>query len=388
MKEFNKERELTKLKLRNNKSKYIKYTSIILSCVILLVGIIYFTFAKFESNKSYTLIEGRIGDYTSGDITLSYVVDGNKQDTPPGKNDGYIIKNVNCTNATGEWDSNNWWLIVKDINGKAKCNLEFEEAQYNNVTKWLATASINKSYTTLSEVFNDTDTLNTLTNNNASCDYLKNSTDWISDVTTNENAMTYIGNNDYCADDLYFDDNWDNAIVESTYWDKVLQPLVPVMTSDTTPSGEVLKSSISGTVWKIFDNSTSVSSYGYVGSGSTSGGPMFMGFHFNVPVSIKKVGYYNALASSITTSWVNMQSSLTFKVQASNDKFVSDIHDISDTISNISASTWNYYLLNNENLYDDYRIYSEIGNAKSSTTDGRNLMWVVHELQFYGREAN
>ena len=368
MKEFNKDIKLKKLRLKNNKSKYIKYTSIIVSCVILLVGIIYFTFAKFESNKSYTLIEGRIGDYTSGDITLSYVVDGNKQDTPPGKNDGYIIKNVNCTNATGEWDSNNWWLIVKDINGKAKCNLEFEEAQYNNVTKWLATASINKSYTTLSEVFNDTDTLNTLTNNNASCDYLKNSTDWISDVTTNENAMTYIGNNDYCADDLYFDDNWVDQIVESTYWDKVLQPLVPTMTSNTTPSGEVFASGYFSSFfpYKAFDGS----GLGWQGSTSASGSGIgeWLAYEFSSETSVKKVKY---------NGFAYYQDNHKIKVQASNDN--STWFDLTDEMACVNGVE-SLISVDNNQPYKSYRII--LTYAPGGTAFG------AYSLQFYGRFAN
>ena len=43
MKEFNKTRELNKLRLKN---KYIKIGSIVLSTIILTVGIIYFAFAK------------------------------------------------------------------------------------------------------------------------------------------------------------------------------------------------------------------------------------------------------------------------------------------------------------------------------------------------------
>ena len=59
MKEFNKTKELNKLKLKKNKNIYIKRISIILSCVILIIGIMYFTFAKFESNSNeYTLING------------------------------------------------------------------------------------------------------------------------------------------------------------------------------------------------------------------------------------------------------------------------------------------------------------------------------------------
>ncbi len=241
MKVFNKDKALRQIKLKQNKNTYIKKVSIVLSCFILIIGIMYFTFAKFEQNsEEYTLINGVVKYGGSGDIILSYVVDGVSQSIPPAKGTGYIVKSVDCTNGEGSWLYDEWGVKVVNIIGKAKCNIEFEEAQYNNVTKWLATANINKNYTTLNEVFDDTNTLNTLISNQLSCDYLKNSTEWINDVISNENAMTYIGNNDYCADILYFENDWNDGIVDSTYWDKVLYPLVPVMTSNTVPDGYVV----------------------------------------------------------------------------------------------------------------------------------------------------
>ena len=127
MKVFNKDKALRQIKLKQNKNTYIKKVSIVLSCFILLIGIMYFTFAKFEQNsEEYTLINGVVKYGGSGDITLSYVVDGVSQSTPPAKGTGYKIKSVDCTNATGTWNKNEWGLDVRNITGKAKCNLEFE----------------------------------------------------------------------------------------------------------------------------------------------------------------------------------------------------------------------------------------------------------------------
>ena len=128
MKVFNKDKALRQIKLKQNKNTYIKKVSIVLSCFILLIGIMYFTFAKFESNsEEYTLINGVVKYGGSGDITLSYVVDGVSQSTPPAKGTGYKLKSFECTNATGRWDNKEWGLMVKNMTGKAKCNLEFEK---------------------------------------------------------------------------------------------------------------------------------------------------------------------------------------------------------------------------------------------------------------------
>ena len=62
MKPFNKNRALKRLELKQNKNTYVKRISIVLSCMILIIGIMYFTFAKFEvSSDTYTLINGKLG---------------------------------------------------------------------------------------------------------------------------------------------------------------------------------------------------------------------------------------------------------------------------------------------------------------------------------------
>ena len=139
MKVFNKDKALRQIKLKQNKNTYIKKVSIVLSCFILLVGIMYFTFAKFEQNsEEYTLINGVVKYGGSGDIQLSYVVDGVSQSAPPAKGTGYKIKNVNCENGEGRWDKNEWEVRIKNITGKVKCNLEFEVATDVEVTIYSA----------------------------------------------------------------------------------------------------------------------------------------------------------------------------------------------------------------------------------------------------------
>ena len=135
MKKFNKNIEEKKIDIKQNKNALIKRTSIIFSSLVLVVLITLFTFAKFTSNSNeYTLMHGKILDSSNGDINISYVVDGVPQNIPPEKGTGYRIKNIDCTNADGEWDSNRWALIVEHFSGKAKCNLEFELATSVNVT--------------------------------------------------------------------------------------------------------------------------------------------------------------------------------------------------------------------------------------------------------------
>ena len=373
MKVFNKEKAIRKIKLKQNKNTYIKKVSISFSCFILLIGIIMFTYSKFEVNsEEYTLINGVVKYGGSGDIQLSYVVDGVSQNKPPKKEDGYIIKNVECTNANGTWNNKEWGLDVRNIEGKAICNLEFEEAQYNNVTKWLATANINKNYTTLNEVFNDTETLNTLTNNEASCDYLENSTDWINDVTSNENAMTYIGNNDYCGDLLVEDNNWINSIRESNYWDKVLKSLVPTMTNNNNPSGSAFCYPNSANyAYKAFDDDDSTSAYIFVDNSVDS--INYIGYEFNKSARIIAFKYLN---------WGGYSSNnITLKLEAKDN-----VNSEWTELLSIQTNQMDIpkQIVNNNNYFKYYRLWFSGGTNNFSGVYFTN----IRTIKFYGREAS
>ena len=64
MKPFNKDKELRKINIKQNRNTYIKRISIVLSCIILIIGVMFFTFAKYESISSEnTLINGKIVQY-------------------------------------------------------------------------------------------------------------------------------------------------------------------------------------------------------------------------------------------------------------------------------------------------------------------------------------
>ena len=78
-------------------------------------------------------------------------------------------------------------------------------------------------------------------------------------VCDDQDAMALIGKYDYCSNALLSNATWAEAIANSDYWDSVLQPLVPVMTSNTTPSGvasaiSVYQSSATYQAWKAFDD--------------------------------------------------------------------------------------------------------------------------------------
>ena len=184
----------------------------------------------------------------------------------------------------------------------------------DDIEKWLACGQItDKSYTTISEVLNDSTTLLALISDNNAVDYMVRSTTWASDVCADSTAMTDIGANNYCADTLLSDATWASAIANSTYFESVLNVKVPTMTSDTTPSGKVTGSSTSGgfyyTPYHAFDGNPSTFWFTY---------------------------------SQTTDNWIEYEFTEDVTVYATKVSFgqVSSAHDISIKIQVYDGSDW------------------------------------------------
>ena len=110
MKAFNKDKELRKLKFKQNKNTYIKRVSIVLSCVILVVAIMMFSFAYYNSNVEWTLIEGNVNYEINTTIDKVYL-GSTETNVVPQKENGWDFVRAECTNgATATWDNNNWQL--------------------------------------------------------------------------------------------------------------------------------------------------------------------------------------------------------------------------------------------------------------------------------------
>lgn len=128
----------------------------------------------------------------------------------------------------------------------------------DNIQKWLACAGIkDKAYTTLSQVLGDSETYNALLGDSNACAYMKRSTTWTTDICADQYAMNLLGQYDTACDALLSDSTWASAIANSTYFESVLNVKVPVMTSNTTPSGTVSveggTAQTSNPAWYAFD---------------------------------------------------------------------------------------------------------------------------------------
>ena len=139
MKAFNKDKALRKLKFKQNRGKYIKYGSIVLSCLILVIGIIMFTFAKFESTSEWTLIDGTVTE-SSKDANIVAIYQGdNKVDSVPAKNSGWYFDRAECTNGANAIWNNERWSIDIQFSTKTKCSVYFTDKPYKTVSGDLAT---------------------------------------------------------------------------------------------------------------------------------------------------------------------------------------------------------------------------------------------------------
>ena len=239
----------------------------------------------------------------------------------------------------------------------------------NDIQTWLHCGNVwDKNYTTISQVLSDTTTLLALINSNNAVDYMVRSHDWCTDVCADATAMTYIGANNYAADTLLADSgtgNWRESICNSAYFESVLNVKVPTMTSDTTPSGEAFLGGPLNTgyhAFRVFDgnNSTEVTGNGTAGSA-------YVGYDFGAPCKIYKV---SILLGNYYARYTD------FKIQGSNDGFVSDIHDLSSA-QTISQNTFYTFDLASTGPYRYYRV---IGNSSGAC--------VIYTLQFYGRAAS
>jgi hypothetical protein len=119
-----------KLKLRQNKEKYIKIGTLIFSVAILVIGILYFAYAKFSTVNKFKPIQTTVGNFSSGDYTLAAYIDNVKSDNIPTANSGYIFSKAECNNsATATWDYTKWGInIVNTTQTGTKCNVYFVSA--------------------------------------------------------------------------------------------------------------------------------------------------------------------------------------------------------------------------------------------------------------------
>ena len=115
-----------KLWWAQHKEQIFRIYAITLTLVLVILGIIYFSYSKFSSSNEMTIYETTVEPFIKNDYFIASYIDGEWSNEIPGKNDGYIVDKIVCDNgATGTWDYNNWEIRISNATKKTKCSLFF-----------------------------------------------------------------------------------------------------------------------------------------------------------------------------------------------------------------------------------------------------------------------
>lgn len=182
-------------------------------------------------------------------------------------------------------------------------------------------------------------------------------------ITDSQYAMSILGRYNHACEAVLANEDWAEAIANSAYWQSVLNPLVPQMTSNTTPSGEAFSSSpAAGSAYYLFTDSID----SYCQLQPTAG--VYAGYRFEEPVIVTKMAF-----KVLTGNYI----SPTVSLQASNDGSSWDTL-LSDITTSDAGSLKFVSISDNNTAYTYYRLVC--GQAPS---------WnCIYTLQVYGRHSS
>ena len=233
-----------------------------------------------------------------------------------------------------------------------------------------------KEYTTIAQLIADTTSLNTVITSNNAIDYLVRSTTFASSVTADQTTMSYIGLNNYASNTLLADSTWASAICNSTYFESVLNVKVPVMTSNTTPSGECVGTATSAEAYMAFDGDDTTQFMTYGATASTSPNvDKYCGYIFQSSVKVYCAKWLQTPASSSNAY------SGTAKLQYSDDNLSwEDFYSF--TLQSAESTNIETYIFSTALTHKGFRVFTTAGNFKSSEN---KIALRLRTLQFYGR---
>ena len=263
-------------------------------------------------------------------------------------------------------------LYIISLSGSAAARIRHIEL-YNTVLQnidigvrnWLhstySTQATNNHYYTLNQVLSDLELLKFLMSDVNSVDYLTYDdviesieyTDWINSMTNSQNAMIAIGSSSYAINTFLQIPEWADALLSSPYRNYIFSELIPIMTSDTEPSGECFVTSdytpgASYKAYKAFDGIEETYAR-LIGSDIEN----YICYDFGENQQEEAIAFEILLGSSSSTS---IASNKTCKIQGSNDN---NTWDDLVTLENPTKETFNNIGLWNGIIStpDDYRYY-------------------------------
>lgn len=140
------------MKLERFKEKDKKKIGIIIftiSCLLLVAGVYFYTsFALFEQNQNFNVINGSVQD--PGDIYFTFYKDNVITKSMPTKEEGYILDATksSCTKgATPELDTETWNIKVLNMTeSRTKCTLYFEKTAVKTIVELAEKDQTNLAY--------------------------------------------------------------------------------------------------------------------------------------------------------------------------------------------------------------------------------------------------
>ncbi len=120
--------KLEKFKQRDPKKVGISIFTVV--SILLIAGVFFYTsFASFEINDEFNIIEGSVGD--NGDLYFAFYIDDEISSRMPQKGEGYILntQKTTCTKgASVEFNETEWSVkVVNMTTTHTKCTLYFEK---------------------------------------------------------------------------------------------------------------------------------------------------------------------------------------------------------------------------------------------------------------------
>ena len=96
-------------------------------CLLLLVGVIGYSFALYQVRYTKRIIYTTVSDFTANnkDVILAVYYDDEKKDSFPPKNTGYVYLKTECDNNSEAYFDTNSWSLYLNTKGQDKCDVYF-----------------------------------------------------------------------------------------------------------------------------------------------------------------------------------------------------------------------------------------------------------------------
>lgn len=130
---------MPKLK-RFYKKKKIDTKNILISFAviigILMVVVISKSYAIYKLQQNYDVIKNEIGKFSTGDVKVAVLVDGEETNIFPSYETNYKVESIDCTNGvTASFDVENWQINIADMSATStKCTVSFNSKETNEIT--------------------------------------------------------------------------------------------------------------------------------------------------------------------------------------------------------------------------------------------------------------